>query len=90
MAGVTWPAVYYDPMSDVPHRTTGDEVELGALLALLHGTDDRFRTVQAAYRTWRHEERLHKAFRAGAEEMKRRGASISSVPFRQHGRSRAP
>ena len=79
MARVTWPAVYSDPMSDVPHRTTGDEVELGALLALLHGTDDRFRTVQATYRTWRHEERLLEAFRADAEEQKRRGASISSI-----------
>jgi hypothetical protein len=68
-------------MSEVPHRTTGDEVELGALLALLHGAADPFRTVQATYRTWRHDERLHEAFRANAEEQKRRGASISSVRF---------
>jgi hypothetical protein len=79
MARVTWPAVYSDPMSEVPHRTTGDEVELGTLLVLLHGSDDRFRTVQATYRTWRHEERLLEAFRADAEEQKRRGASIGSL-----------
>ena len=79
MAGVTWPAVYCDPMSEVPHRTTGDEVELGRLLALLHGTDDRFRTVQATYRTWRHEQRLHEAFRANTEEQKRRGASVATA-----------
>ena len=76
MARMTWPAVYSDPMPEVP--PTGDEVELGTLLALLHGSDDRFRTVQATYRTWRHEERLREAFRADAEEQKRRGASISS------------
>lgn len=78
MARVTWPAVYCDPMSEVPHRTTGDEVELGALLVLLHGAAEPFRTVQATYRTWRHEERLLEAFRADAEEQKRRGASIGS------------
>ena len=66
-------------MSEVPHRTTGDEVELGALLALLHGADDRFRTVQATYRTWRHEQRLHEAFRADTEEQKRRGVSFAAV-----------
>lgn len=49
------------------------------LLALLHGTDDRFRTVQATYRTWRHEHRLHAAFRANTEEQKRRGASVATV-----------
>jgi len=53
-------------------------MEIGALLALLHGADDPFRTVQATYRTWRHEERLKAAFLADAEEQKRRGASISS------------
>lgn len=71
--------IYSDSMSEVPHLTTGDEVELGALLVLLHGAADPFRTVQATYRTWRHEERLLEAFRADAEEQKRRGASISSV-----------
>ena len=68
-------------MSEVPHRTTGDEVELGALLVLLHGADHPFRTVQATYRTWRHDERSREAFRADAEEYKRRGASISSARF---------
>jgi len=78
-------------MSEVPHRSTGDEVELGALLALLHGADDRFRTVQATYRTWRHEERLREAFRAHVEEQKRRGASISSVSaFRRSGDPEPP
>jgi hypothetical protein len=85
MARVTWPAVYADPMSEAPHRTTGDEVELGALLALLHGAADPFRTVQATYRTWRHDERLREAFLADAEEQKRRGASISSVRFVRNG-----
>lgn len=79
IAGVRWSGVYCDCMSQVPHRTTGDEVRLGALLALLHGTDQRFRTVQATYRTWRHEERLHEAFRANTEEQKRRGASVATV-----------
>jgi hypothetical protein len=55
------------------------EVELGELLALLHGAEYPFRTVHATYRTWRHEERLREAFLADIEEKKRRGASISSV-----------
>jgi hypothetical protein len=55
------------------------EVGLGALLVLLHGAADSFRTVQATYRTWRHEQRLLEAFRANTEERKRRGAFISSV-----------
>lgn len=66
-------------MPEVPYRRTGDEVELGMLLALLHGTDDRFRTVQATYRTWRHEHRLRAAFRANTEEQKRLGASVATV-----------
>ncbi|OBK41968.1 hypothetical protein A5658_00130 [Mycobacterium sp. 1245111.1] len=66
-------------MSDVPHRATGGEVELGTLLALLHGTDDRYQTVQATYRTWRHEQRLHEAFRANTEDQKRRGVSFAAV-----------
>jgi hypothetical protein len=76
---VTGPSVYCDPMSEVPHRTSGDEVELGTLLALLHGTDDRFRTVVATYRIWRHEQRLHEAFRADSEAQKRRGVSFAAV-----------
>ena len=66
-------------MSEAPHRTTGGEVELGTLLALLHGADDRFQTVQATYRTWRHEQRLHEAFRANTEDQKRRGVSFAAV-----------
>jgi hypothetical protein len=66
-------------MSEVPHRTSGDEVELGTLLALLHGTDDRFQTVVATYRIWRHEQRLHEAFRANSEAQKRRGVSFAAV-----------
>ena len=72
-------------MSEVPHRTTGDEAELGALLGLLHGAADPFRTVQATYRTWRHEERLREAFLADAEEQKRRGASIKTFSFARSG-----
>ena len=76
-------------MSEVP--PTGDEVGLGALLALLHGAADPFRTVQATYRTWRHGERLRNAFRADAEEKKRRGASISSgVRFVRSGEPAPP
>ncbi|MHA7649011.1 DUF4245 family protein [Mycobacterium sp. ML4] len=69
-------------MSEVPRQprhTPGDEVELGALLVLLHGAADSFRTVRATYRTWRHEERLGTAFRADIAEQKRSGASISSI-----------
>jgi|GEM_PF-4549194 hypothetical protein len=78
-------------MSEVPHRRTGDEVELGMLLVLLHGADDPFRTVQATYRAWRHDERLREAFRADYEEQKRRGASISRVvAFRRGGEPEPP
>lgn len=54
-----------------------DRVELGALLALLHDAESAFGSVQVSWRVWRHEERLLDAFRADAEEQKRRGASIS-------------
>ena len=63
----------------------GDEVELGALLALLQSAADPFRTVQATYRTWRHEERLSEAFRADLEEQKRRGAHIRTFSFVRSG-----
>jgi hypothetical protein len=66
-------------MSQASHRTTGDQAELGALLVLLHGADAPFRSVQATYRIWRHDERLQEAFVADAEEQKRRGASISTI-----------
>lgn len=46
---------------------------------LLHGADAPFRSVQATYRIWRHDERLQEAFVADAEEQKRRGASISTI-----------
>lgn len=66
-------------MSEVPRHRTGDEVELGAFLVLLHDVADSFRTVNATYRFWRHDERLQTAFRADIEEQKRSGASISSI-----------
>lgn len=66
-------------MSDVAQRTSSDQAELGALLVLLHGADAPFRSVQATYRIWRHDERLQEAFLADAEEQKRRGASISTI-----------
>ena len=75
-------------MFEVP--PTRDEVELGALLALLHGASDAFRTVQVTYRTWRHDERLKAAFHADAEAHKRRGASISSVRFVRSGDPEPP
>jgi hypothetical protein len=66
-------------MADTSYRPTDDQVELGALLVLLHGADAPFRSVQVTYRVWRHDERLGRAFRADAEEQKRRGASISTI-----------
>jgi hypothetical protein len=66
-------------MPEMPSGTTSDKVELGALLVLLHGADPPFRSVQASYRIWRHEERLRDAFVADAEEQKRQGASISTI-----------
>jgi hypothetical protein len=56
-----------------------DDPELGALLALLHRADDPFTTVQATYRVWRHDDRASAAFRADAEEQKRRGVSIGTI-----------
>ncbi len=51
--------------------------ELGLLLALLHDAEHAFSCVHATWRVWRHEERLHQAFVADAEEQRERGASIS-------------
>lgn len=65
-------------MPDAPNRTTDDQVELGALLVLLHGARPPFRSVQTTYRIWRHDERAHAAFLADVEEQRRRGASIST------------
>jgi hypothetical protein len=64
-------------MSEGPHRRTGDQVKLGALLVLLHDAGAPLGNVHATYRIWRHEERLQEAFLADAEEQRRRGASIS-------------
>lgn len=69
-------------MSEAPRLPTRGEGELGALLVLLQGAAESFRTVQATYRAWRHAERLREAFRAGAE---RSGASISSARFVRSG-----
>jgi hypothetical protein len=68
-------------MSETLQRTSGDQTKLGALLVLLHGADTPFRSVQATYRVWRHEERLHEAFLADFEEQRRRGASVSLHSF---------
>ena len=57
----------------------GDEIELGALLALLGGAAQSFRNVRATYRTWRHTERWGEAVRADREDRKRRGALGSFV-----------
>lgn len=78
---------YGGPVSEVSRPPTGDKGELGALLVLLQGAADPFRTVQATYRTWRHEERLREAFRADNEEQKPRDASIVSVLFVRSGDS---
>ncbi len=55
-----------------------DNRQLGSLLVLLHRADTPFRSVEATYRIWRNEERASEALRAGIEEERRRGASISS------------
>jgi hypothetical protein len=68
-------------MSEVSHGSTGDEVTLGVLLALLHCAADSFRTVQATYRIWRHDERIREAARADAEKLKRRGGSFVTGRF---------
>jgi hypothetical protein len=62
-------------MTDPPDGS-GDPVELGALLVLLHGADMSTRTVEVTYRIWRHRERAQAAFVADAEEQKARGASV--------------
>ena len=55
-----------------------DPADLGALLVVLHGADAPRGRVEVTYRVWRHQERLHAAFTAHAEEQKRRGASFTS------------
>jgi hypothetical protein len=53
-----------------------DPAELGDLLVVLHGAEAPRDRVEVTYRVWRHQERLHAACIANAEEQKRRGASI--------------
>jgi hypothetical protein len=50
---------------------------LGALLALLHGPEEPPRTIEATYRIWRHQPRLHGAFIANVERRKARGSSAT-------------
>lgn len=54
------------------------------MLELLHRGGASFTTVQATYRTWRHQERLTAAFHADIEEQKRNnpGAAFSTVSAR--------
>jgi hypothetical protein len=59
-------------------QLSGGAVELGALLALLHGGDAAFDQVEVTYRMWRHDERAAAAWRAAIEEEKRPGAAITS------------
>jgi hypothetical protein len=66
------------PVSDPLDTPSGDKRQLGSLLELLHRADAPFRSVEATYRIWRHEERASAAWRAGVEEEKRRGAAIST------------
>jgi hypothetical protein len=63
-------------MSEVPHSAGGDEGGLAALLVLLNGAAESFRTVHVTYRVWRHEQRLQEAFRAHVEAQKRRGGVV--------------
>lgn len=77
-------------MSEVSHHTTGGHAELGALLVLLHGADAPFRSVQAAYRIWRHQDRLQEAFVANFEEQKRHGASVSTIQIGGSGNAEPP
>lgn len=68
-------------MTEVPPSAGDSGADLGALLVLLHDADAPCRSVQAAWRVWRHEERLNQAFRADAEEQRRQGASISTFSY---------
>jgi hypothetical protein len=66
-----------DAVPEIP--AAGDESDLGALLALLQGVGERFRTVQLTFRVWRHEHRLQEAFRAHIEAQKRRGGVVCAA-----------
>ncbi len=62
-------------MTGESYDASPDRGDLGELLVLLHGADVQANTIQVTYRVWRHQERLHAAFRANAEEQQRGGAS---------------
>jgi hypothetical protein len=66
-------------MSELSYPAAGDEGGLGALLVLLNGAADSFRTVEATYRTWRHEQRLREAFHSHHAEQRRRGGASNVV-----------
>jgi hypothetical protein len=63
---------------------SGKQPGLGTVLEVLHGAGS-FSTIHATFRVWRHSERAMAAFRAAAEEDKRRGASIQTVTLRGRG-----
>lgn len=67
-----------DFVSDAADTPSGGTCRLGSLLELLHRADASFRSVEATYRIWRHEERASAAWRAAVEEENRRGAAIST------------
>jgi hypothetical protein len=66
-------------MSELSDPTADDEGGIGALLALLSGAADSFRTVHVTYRTWRHEQRLLEAFRANVDKQQPRGVTFGAV-----------
>jgi hypothetical protein len=68
-------------------ETRSEDPGLGTLLEALHGAGS-FDTVRATFRVWAHTERARAAFRAGIEEDKRRGASVSTITL--HGRGEEP
>src|ERR1700759_5380075 len=65
-------------MSESFDNTRVELADLGALLVVLHGADAPRDGVEVTYSVWRHQQRLHAAFIADAEEQKRRGAAIRS------------
>lgn len=85
-SGICTPAgsAYPGPVSDSVNDKDRDPPDLGALLELLHGGGASYTTVRAAYRIWRHHERLSAAFRADIEEQKRNnpGAAFATVSAR--------
>lgn len=72
-------------MSEAPRHAAGDEGgDLDALRELMSGTHGAFRTVQATYRTWCHEQRMRDAFRADSARRVRRGTSTGIVASAVH------